>query len=96
MINGLDRRAESDQELRALFGGAVDPYATLRSVWLQHRAGEVSALRHHRVDMQRPSEFDDPLRDPGAPATAPSESGTPELQDPMADPAAPAPAEVPH
>jgi len=96
VINGLDRRAESDQELRALFGGAVDPYATLRSVWLQHRAGEVSALRHHRIEAPSPSEFDDPLRDPGAPATAPSESGTPELQDPLADPAAPAPAEAPH
>jgi len=96
VINGLDRRAESDQELRALFGGAVDPYATLRSVWLQHRAGEVSALRHHRVELQTPSEFDDPLSDPGPSARAPSESGAPELQDPMADPAAPVPAEAPH
>lgn len=96
VINGLDRRAESDQELRALFGGAVDPYATLRSVWLQHRAGEVSALRHHRIEAPSPSELDDPLRDPGASAAAPSESGTPELQDPMTDPAAPAPAEAPH
>lgn len=95
-ITGLDLRAQSDRELRALFGGAVDPYATLRSVWLQHRAGEVSALRHRRIEAPSPSELDDPLRDPGASAAAPSGSGTPELQDPMTDPAAPAPAEVPH
>lgn len=96
VITGLDLRAESDRELRALFGGAVDPYATLRSVWLQHRAGEVADLRHHRIDLQSPSEFDDPLRDPGAPATRPAESPARELQDPLADPAAQAPAKAPN
>lgn len=95
-ITGLDLRAESDPELRALFGGAVDPYATLRSVWLQHRAGEVAGLRHHGIELQSPSEFDDPLRDPGAPATSPSESRERELQDPLADPAAPALAKAPN
>ena len=95
-ITGLDLRAESDPELRALFGGAVDPYATLRSVWLQNRAAEVAGLRHHRVDVQSPSELDDPLRDPGGPTVAAPESDARELQDPMADPAAPAPAEMPH
>jgi len=95
-ITGLDLRAESDPELRALFGGAVDPYATLRSVWLQNRAAEVAGLRHRRVEVQRPSELDDPLRDPGAPTASPPESDARELQDPMADPAAPAPAEMPH
>jgi phospholipid-binding lipoprotein MlaA len=95
-ITGLDLRAESDPELRALFGGAVDPYATLRSVWLQNRAAEVAGLRHHRVDVQSPSELDDPLRDPGGPVASPPESNARELQDAMADPAAPAPAEMPH
>jgi phospholipid-binding lipoprotein MlaA len=96
VITGLDLRAESDPELRALFGGAVDPYATLRSVWLQNRAAEVADLRHHRVDVRNPSELDDPLRDPGGPTASPPESDARELQDPMADPAAPAPAEMPH
>jgi phospholipid-binding lipoprotein MlaA len=98
VITGLDLRAESDPELRALFGGAVDPYATLRSVWLQNRAAEVDALRHHRVEPRGPSELDDPLRDPGAPAASPSAPSAPELQDPLTDPAAPAPAPagVPH
>jgi phospholipid-binding lipoprotein MlaA len=95
-ITGLDLRAESDPELRALFGGAVDPYATLRSVWLQNRAAEVAGLRHHRLEPQSPSELDDPLRDPGVPAVSPSESRAPEFQDPLADPAAPAPAKAPN
>ena len=95
-ITGLDLRAESDPELRALFGGAVDPYATLRSVWLQNRAAEVAGLRHHQLEPQSPSELDDPLRDPGAPAASPSESRAPEFQDPLADPAAPAPAKAPN
>ena len=96
VITGLDLRAESDPELRALFGGAVDPYATLRSVWLQNRAAEVADLRHRRIDVRNPSELDDPLRDPGGPTASPPESDARELQDPMADPAAPAPAEMPH
>lgn len=95
-ITGLDLRAESDPELRALFGGAVDPYATLRSVWLQNRAAEVAGLRHHRLEPQSPSELDDPLRDPGAPTPGVPESRARELQDPLADPAAPAPATAPN
>ena len=96
VITGLDLRAESDPELRALFGGAVDPYATLRSVWLQNRAAEVSDLRHHRPKVQSPSELDDPLRDPGTPAAPRPESGARELQDPLADPAVPVSAVPPN
>lgn len=96
VIAGLDLRAESDPELRALFGGAVDPYATLRSVWLQNRAAEVEALRHHRNETPTAPELDDPLRDPGVPALPTTDAGAPELQDPQADPAASAPAAAPH
>jgi phospholipid-binding lipoprotein MlaA len=95
-ITGLDLRAESDPELRALFGGAVDPYATLRSVWLQNRAAEVAGLRHHRLEPRSPSELDDPLRDPSAPSAGPPESRARELQDPLADPAVPLPAVTPN
>jgi phospholipid-binding lipoprotein MlaA len=87
-IVGLDQRAEADPELKALFGGAVDPYATLRSVWLQNRAAEVSDLHHH--DQATPDtapELGDPLADPAA-GKAPPHSDARELQDPMSDPAA--------
>ena len=88
VITGLDARAEADDELKALFSGAVDPYATLRSVFLQNRAGEIAQLRGRpRRDETVPDPtLDDPLRDPDK-GMAP-----PELHDPLADPAAPAPA----
>ena len=94
VITGLDARAESDDELKALFSGAVDPYATLRSVFLQNRAGEIAALRGRpRLDAPTtPSDaLDDPLRDPAASGatSAPAPSAAPELHDPLADPAAP-------
>lgn len=81
VITGLDARAEADDELKALFSGAVDPYATLRSVFLQNRAGEIAALRGRpRADAPVPGgTLDDPAAGPAAP----------ELKDPLADPAAP-------
>jgi len=87
VIPGLDLRAESDPELRALFAGAVDRYATLRSVWLQNRAAEVAEMHRHGAAA---SELDDPMRDPDAPAQSAQPSTTRELQDPLDDPAAPA------
>lgn len=83
-LQGLDLRAESDADLHALLDGAVDPYATMRSVFLQNRAAEVEALRHPKPEG---SELDAPLEDPGAGPT-PAAGNAPELQDPLADPAA--------
>lgn len=66
-ISGFDRRAEADPALRSLFSGAVDPYATLRSVWTQNRKAEVSALHHHHAgDGAITPELDDPLTDPAS------------------------------
>ncbi|WP_176593862.1 VacJ family lipoprotein [Sphingobium sp. EM0848] len=82
LVGGLDMRAEADPELRALFGDAVDPYATLRSVYLQNRAAEIEEIRgrHARKKAGDLPELSEPLTDP-----VPSDA--PELQDPMADPA---------
>jgi phospholipid-binding lipoprotein MlaA len=96
VLIGLDKRAEVDPELRSLFEGAVDPYATLRSVWLQNRAAEVEALRQHKDLLENMPELETPLTDPGkANAVPPPTSNTPELKDPLEDPAAaqPAPSE---
>ncbi|CAN5307014.1 hypothetical protein BH10PSE13_BH10PSE13_22670 [soil metagenome] len=90
VLGGLNRRVEADAELRALFDGAVDPYATLRSVFLQNRAAEVEEIRHPTHSPGTGVELTDPLSDPGAGAAAPSPvANTPELQDPLADPATP-------
>lgn len=66
IIPGLDVRAESDEELRSLLGSAVDPYATLRSAWLQNRAAEVAEQHDHHGQPPKAPELDDPLQDPAA------------------------------
>lgn len=88
VITGLDQRAESDDDLTALFAGAVDPYATLRSVYLQDRAGEIAQL-HGRANVASgpTDELDDPLADPAAAPPA-GRSAAPELSDPLTDSAA--------
>ena len=64
VIGGLDQREQNDDDLRALYAGAVDRYASLRSVFLQDRQGEIDAL-HHRADHQATAPLlDEPLDDP--------------------------------
>jgi phospholipid-binding lipoprotein MlaA len=73
VVSGLDQRAESDAELKALLGSAADPYATLRSVYLQSRVGEIEEIKHGEGTT---SGLDDPLTDP--------EAGTPGARTPSA------------
>lgn len=95
VITGLDQRAESDDDLQALYRTALDPYATLRSVYLQSRTAAIRGLKAHNRDGEAgPDELGDPLADPdpGAdPAAAPA-GAVPE-PDPPADPAPPPPRE---
>lgn len=63
VVSTLDTRAESDGELRALLDGAVDPYATLRSVYLQNRAAEIADILGKPIDL---APLDDPMVDPAA------------------------------
>ncbi|WP_375392818.1 VacJ family lipoprotein [uncultured Sphingomonas sp.] len=86
VIDGLDRRAEADADLKALLDDAVDPYASLRSVYLQDRAGEIAQLKGHAAAATPAPELDGPLTAP-ADARKPAEHPAPELQDPLADPA---------
>lgn len=83
VITGLDLRAESDGALTALLGGAVDPYATLRSAYLQDRAASVAELRGNTATVASP--LDDPLTDPAAGAM-PADPA-PEAVPPVAPPA---------
>ncbi|WP_347341137.1 VacJ family lipoprotein [Sphingomonas sp. TREG-RG-20F-R18-01] len=96
VLTGLDLRVEADGELNALVAGAVDPYATLRSSYLQDRAGRI-AETHGRQGAAAGTLSDplaDPLADPagGAPVAVPTPgaAATDPLADPLADPAAPA------
>lgn len=86
VITGLDLRAQSDPELRALFAGAVDPYATLRSVWLQNRAAEISDLHRHGKKPTPAPELEDPLSDPAASHAPSVVSGAHELEELISNP----------
>jgi phospholipid-binding lipoprotein MlaA len=81
VLTGLDLRVEADGALKALLGSAVDPYATLRSAYLQDRAVEISET--HGAKAAAASPLDDPLNDPAA-GTAKDPAA-----DPLVDPAAP-------
>ncbi len=99
VVTGLDARAENDAELSALYATALDPYATLRSVYLQSRVAEIAALKAPGRNLPgEPGTPDDPLADPAldpaasaAPADAPPAADKPAAipLDPLVDPAAP-------
>ncbi len=103
VLTGLDQRAEADDELQALYRTALDPYATLRSVYLQNRAAQIQALKAHNRDAVPGGEAtDDPLTDPGAgadatpaPADSAPKDAAPAPLDPLIDPAPPADAGSP-
>ncbi len=82
-VAGLDQRIETDEDFRTLLSGAADPYATLRSVYLQSRIAEIAEIKGKT---EAPATFEDPLDDPAASdtAVAPDAAATP---DPSAPPA---------
>ncbi|MBX9884321.1 MAG: MlaA family lipoprotein [Novosphingobium sp.] len=94
IVGGLDRRVESDDALRALLSGSVDPYASLRSAWQQNRAAGIEAIRASDKPDHPPEdqgELDDPLADPAQAGDVKPVAAAPpaELADPLEDPAAP-------
>ncbi|WP_156679933.1 MlaA family lipoprotein [Sphingomonas profundi] len=98
IVTGLDQRAESDTELTTLFDTALDPYATLRSVYLQSRTAEIAALkapgRNLPGEAAAPDDpladpLTDPLTDPAAEAAPPAAPAADPMADPLADPAPP-------
>jgi phospholipid-binding lipoprotein MlaA len=66
VARGLDQRVDSEDDLRTLLSGAADPYATLRSTFLQARESEI------RGDDTTPSA----LPDLDAPSLPPAPSST--------------------
>lgn len=102
VLTGLDLRVESDADLKALYAGAADRYATLRSVYLQSRVAEIDEIRHGIATLN----LDDPLLDPDASTTppagaapaadaAPTAPPSPDTSDPLDDPAKSTPAPTP-
>ncbi len=95
-IGGLDLRAESDAGFKALLDGAADPYASLRSVYLQNRAAEIAEIKG---EITAPGGLDDPLVDPEAdtavPADEPAKRAPEDSDDSLAPPPEPDPAPTP-
>jgi phospholipid-binding lipoprotein MlaA len=85
VTQGLDRRARSDAELKALNETSVDPYASLRSVYIQSRnsaAGKAQPLEEF-------PDFDEPDQDSAAPPPTPIAPAPSDIPRPPA--AAPSP-----
>lgn len=79
VVGGLDVRARIDPDLRALLADATDPYATLRSVYLQNRQSEIED--NGAATPPALPDFGEPIEAPPTPSSA--------------SPAAPAPASAP-
>ena len=61
LVLGLQQRIEADAQFKAITRTAADPYATIRSLYLQNRKLEVDDARGVKAG----SPLDDPLTDPG-------------------------------
>ncbi len=85
VVGGVDTRARVDDQLQALLSDATDPYATLRSVYLQNEESQVQDGQP-AADQPLP-DFGDPT--PSGTAT-PVTPPAPAASAPAATPAAPA------
>lgn len=90
IVDGLDLRVENDVPLRMITESSADPYASLRSVYLQNRAAEVAEVKG--TPAEKSPLLEDPLTDPamGSDATV-----TPAPEGAASDAAQPAPPETP-
>ncbi|MBV8683707.1 MAG: VacJ family lipoprotein [Caulobacteraceae bacterium] len=107
IAGGLNRRAEAGPQLDALLSSAADPYATLRSTYLQAREAQIrgQTALPPLPDIEGPGEASPSAgpETPGSPMpdieTPPTETppaagqapGTPETAPPQAAPTPPAP-----
>ncbi len=67
-VGGVNTFADADDQLQTIQATATDPYATLRSLYLQNRAAQI---RGEAVDVNALPDFDDP-----GGATAPAAPGS--------------------
>jgi phospholipid-binding lipoprotein MlaA len=92
LASGFDQFSRAQGDLKALLSDAADPYATLRSTWLQNRAAEIAgdnasalpALPDLGPAEVAPEAASPPATpsgsDSAAPLTAPGEQQAPPLQ----------------
>jgi phospholipid-binding lipoprotein MlaA len=88
IADGIDQRAEADEQLKAVDDMSTDPYASLRSLFEQNRAAEISEAVTGKPGTAEP-QLDD-FNDPGAapPAAAPISKPPPGTPAPKTSPSA--------
>lgn len=85
IATGLQTRIDVDQDLRALYASATDPYASFRSFYLQNRE---SLINGGRIDLDTLPDFGP---DPSAPPSATTDSMPGSAPPPAPDTTAPPP-----
>lgn len=84
VLGAIDERARVDEDLTVMMSTATDPYATMRSVYLQNRAAQVNQARWTHSDLP---DFDTPADTPPA---QPAAAATPASASAAAAPETPA------
>jgi phospholipid-binding lipoprotein MlaA len=87
IINGLGERLEGEQDLETIRQTSTDPYASLRSLYLQNRAAEVSGKG---VSIENLPEFEEPAK-PGATPTPKPPGDAPKPEAAPSEPPKPGP-----
>lgn len=77
IVGGVDQRAQNDEALKVITNESVDPYAALRSSFLQNRDGEIAALKAPDGTAPNSAAMDDPLRDPAETVSSAPQMGAP-------------------
>lgn len=95
VMGGLDERAQAEPQFKALLDGAADPYATLRSTYLQARQSEIrgDVGLPPLPDIEGPSDMA-PAAAAATPSPGPS-PGVPEVGGVTSSPPPPRQAEAP-
>jgi len=78
IVGGIDKRIATEAQLNALLSDAADPYATLRSVYLQNKEGEIHG---DTVPLEGLPSFDDPAAPPAPTPPAPATAGAVVIDD---------------
>ena len=89
VAGGLQTRADADRDLKALYASATDPYASVRSYYLQNREAQING---GQIELRDLPNFGDSLApNPTAPPTAPEPTPEPAPVTPVAPTDSPQP-----
>jgi len=90
LVSGLDLRSESDGSLKSLISDATDPYATIRSAYLQNQQSQIDD-----APVQSLPDFDDTPAPAAPPNTGADKPEAPPTETPATPPAPNPPAPAP-